>query len=118
MTSRRCTKRANAAAIRGPRLAQRRIWDIYGFLALPGYWDHLSQRDISGSCVNLVTAGLLGVIESGVGGGEQIGQFRARVAERGHADGDGEPDPVSRSGVIVNGDRHRGDVDAQTFGDA
>src|SRR5215475_12268773 len=87
-----------------------------GWLAVNGgYSTGLYGRGAGGDDVGLVTAGLLGVVQGRVGGGEHVGELPALAVEGGHADGDSEPDDLPGLVFVVNGDGHGRDMGAKAL---
>jgi len=68
--------------------------------------------------VSLVTAGLLGGIQCGVGRGEQVGELGTDPVERGHPDRNGQPDARSGRHVLTDRDGQPRDMRAEALRDA
>src|SRR5580693_809987 len=69
-----------------------------------------------GSHPHLITASMLGAVESGVSRGQQLGELASAGTQRGDADGHGEPDDLGTR-IVAHVDGHPGDVGAHTLGD-
>src|SRR5215813_15535113 len=98
------------------------MWAWRGPMANAGYaveaaggWRGLCGGGAGGDDVGLIAAGLLGVVQGRVGGGEHVGELLALAVQGGHADGDGEPDDLAGLVFIVHGNGHGRDMGAEAL---